>query len=580
MRCLLVALLLVSPSFDLGQQPSAASTEPAVASPVFHIRYVNGREVYIDAGRNAGLAEGTKLVIKQNPAAADGEKKEPSIEPGTVARLTVVSVASTSAVCEVQATARELVEGDSVSLPDDEVEKLVEKHALGNTRSYPMVVSFSEGDPLDEEVRESVPRPPLPEINEARGRIGFDTSVIRGIGQNGSMATEYGMVVRADITRIYGSHWNLNGYWRGLVQSATPASQATLQDLMNRTYQMSLTYVNPQAKWTAGIGRMYLPWASSLEVIDGGYFAHNLTSNTIAGVFGGSTPDPTAWNYDPSRRLAGAFLNAHGGSFEQFRYSSTVGFGVDMIHWDINRPFVFTENDFSFKRIFSLYHSMQIDKPTPNAPTPAINLGLGQSLLTLRAQVHPRVEIDLTHTYFRDVPTFESSLVGTGLLDRYLFQGISGGARIQFPERISGYFSLGRSSDSTDAKNSLNGLFGATMSNIWKTGIQADVHYSKFSSAFATGDYRSATVSRELSDRFQVNLQVGRQSFTSPLSTDKGSWIGNLFLDTDLGPRYFFQTQFTTQRGGAEQYNQWTATFGLRFDNRSHERSAAHAGQP
>jgi hypothetical protein len=71
---------------------------------------------------------------------------------------------------------------------------------------------------------------------------------------------------------------------------------------------------------------------------------------------------------------------------------------------------------------------MQIDKPTPNPSTPAVNTGLGQSMLSLRIQVHPRVTLDLTDTYFRDVPTYDPSLVGTGLLDKYLYQGINGGA--------------------------------------------------------------------------------------------------------------------------------------------------------
>jgi len=33
----------------------------------FHVRYVNGANVYIDGGRNDGLEEGTKLVLKQDP---------------------------------------------------------------------------------------------------------------------------------------------------------------------------------------------------------------------------------------------------------------------------------------------------------------------------------------------------------------------------------------------------------------------------------------------------------------------------------------------------------------------------------
>jgi hypothetical protein len=583
MGALLLSVLLASPLTMASLQQPGTDVAPSQATPIrteFHVRYVNGNNVYIDAGRNAGLADGTQVVLKQSPSGTSTGGVDIALEPGIVARLTVVSLASTSAVCQVEGSTRQLVVGDVLTLPEKEVERIVQKDALGNTRTYPMIVSFNEGDPLDEEVRDAIPHPPLPEINQARGRIGFDFSTIQGIGANGFKSSVFGMVVRADVTRIAGTYWSLNGYWRGRMQSTAPPAQSSIQDLINRTYQMSLNYVNPTSRWSAGIGRMYLPWASSLEVIDGGYLARSLTTKTIVGTFFGSTPDPTAWNYNPARKLSGGFMNFHGGNFEGLRYSSTEGAGVQLLNWTVNNPFIFTENDFSFKRVFSLYHSMQIDRPAANPGSPPINLGVGQSLLTLRIQAHPRIEFDLTDTYFRDVPTYDAALVGTGLLDKYLFQGLSGGSRIQLPYRITGYFSVGQSSASTDSKSSWNTMFGASMARIWKTDLTIDARYSKFDSSFASGTYRTVTVSRDLGERMRLYLQGGTQSFASSLSRDNGSYFANALMDTNLGSHFFVESSFTTQRGGMQEYNQVTATFGYRFDNRSHERMAAHAQVP
>ena len=584
-QIILIELLLVGATAFAAQQPAQPPTEAqqVEAAPVksdFHVRYVNGMNVYIDGGRSAGLAEGTKLVVKQDPAKPANDVSNAAIEPGIIAKLTVISVASTSAVCEIDSKARELVADDMVSLPDTEVEKLIEKNTLGNTRKYPMVVSFSEGDPLDEEVRNAIPRPPLPEVNEMRGRIGLNMSTINQLGQSGGSSSMYGMVFRADFTRMFGTHWNLNGYWRGELQKSSSQSQQTLQDLMNRTYLMSLTYVNPDSNWTAGIGRLYLPWASSLETIDGGYVARQFSPRTVVGVFAGSTPDPSSWSYNPQQRIGGGFFNAHGGSYEAFHYSTTAGAGVALLQWTVNKPFVFTENSFSYKRYFSLFESMQVDHPTANPSAPAVSTGIGQSLASLRVQVHPRVVLELTDTYLRDVPTYNANLVGTGLLDKYLFQGVSGGARVEFPLHIAGYFSLGQSSSSGDKKSSLNDLFGVTMSNIWRTGIQADVRYSKFDSAFASGTYRNLTVSRDIGERFRVNLQGGSYIYNSSLAANSNSYFVNLLADTNLGARYFVENAFTTQRGGTMNYNQWTTTFGYRFDNRSKLRRAANATHP
>ena len=581
MRRFLFSLIFSCPLWGQQAADTMASVKQSASAPMrtaFRVQYVNGKNAYVDGGRDAGLAEGMTLVIKLDPTKAERDKS--AIEPGVVARLKVVAIASASAVCEVESSGRDVVSGDTLSLPDNEIAKLVEKSALGNTRQYPMVVSFSTGDPLDEEVRETVPRPPLPEVNQIRGRIGFDVSTIHDLGQGASVSSSYGMVFRADFTRIFGTHWNLNGYWRGNLRKNSSAYQNSIQDLINRTYLMSLTYLNPQSQWSAGIGRLYIPYASSLETIDGAYGGWQFSKPAMVGIFAGSTPDPTAWNYNPQRRIGGLYLNTRGGSFDSFRYSVTGGYGVELLKWNVNRPFAFTEDDFSYKRIVSLYHSMQIDRPAANPGTAAISTGLGQSLLSLRVEAHPRVTLDLTDTYFRDVPTYDAALVGTGLLDKYLYQGINGGARIQFPRHITGYFSLGSSKDSSDPKAALNKMFGATVASIWNTGITADARFAQFDSSFASGSYTTFTVSREMRDNLRLNAQFGKYSYTSTVATNSNSSFINLVFDSNLGARLFFESMFTVQRGGTLNYNQWTSTIGYRFDNRNATRRPENVNAP
>ena len=227
-----------------------------------------------------------------------------------------------------------------------------------------------------------------------------------------------------------------------------------------------------------------------------------------------------------------------------------------------------------------MYQAMQIDRPTANPGTTPVGLGIGESLLSARFQVHPRVMLDLTDTYFRDVPTYDPVLVGTGLLDKYLYQGINGGARIQFPMHITGYFSLGSSNDSNDKKNSMNQLFGATMTNIWKTGLGVDARYSKFDSSFASGTYSTVSVMRDLGERFRLDLQAGRYEYNSSLAAASDSYFGNAIMDMNLGARFFLQGMFTAQRGGTFDYNQLTTVLGYRFDNRAAMRNRVRATQP
>lgn len=539
----------------------------------FRIRYVTLDSVYIEGGRDAGMAEGMRLVVVNSPSSAS-DNGIPTEEADTpvIAQLKVVSVAATSAVCEIVSSSRTLVVGDVARLTSEDVSTLIAKRTLSNTRAYPAIVSFSEGDPLDEEVREQVPRPPLPEVNRARGRIGIDYSGTFSGGPVRAGSSQVGLVLRTDITRIAGTYWNISGYWRGRITSRSTAGRDTLQDLINRTYHLSATYMNPSSKWVAGVGRMYLPWASSLETIDGGYIGLRVARKAVLGSFAGSTPDPTSWRYNPDRRIAGSFLNVEGGDYEKVHYTTTFGAGVSAIRWRIERPFVFAESSVSYGRILSVYDSIQIDRPRIPQGVAAVGTGVSQSFVSVRLQPHKRLAFDVNHSFFRDIPTYDPQLVGTGLLDRLLFQGFSGGARVDLPKRLTFYSSVGRSSKSGDTRSSWNNMFGVTLGSLWKTGLRLDARYSKFDSVFARGAYRSFSISRNFSDECRLDVQFGKQSFVSPLTRDSGSRFVTGSLDYSFGPHYFVQSGVTLQRGTLQRYNQYYSTFGYRFDNRSRTR--------
>ena len=133
-------------------------------------------------------------------------------------------------------------------------------------------------------------------------------------------------MIRTDITRINGTYWNLNGFWRGRLNNQSHAGQETIQDLINRTYTIGLTYDNPNSKWVAGFGRLYLPWATSLDTIDGGYFGRRLTQGVTAGIFAGSSPDPTSWNYDPEPAYRRGIRQFRGWNVRQYPVYQHFGF--------------------------------------------------------------------------------------------------------------------------------------------------------------------------------------------------------------------------------------------------------------
>jgi|SRR5579885_256165 hypothetical protein len=555
----------------IGLFTAAASAQTEEKAAVFRVKYVTTDTVYIEGGRNSGIREGMQLSVVNAPEDGKVDNGMRFRGEAHVAELKVISVADSSSVCEIVSKTEDVQVGQIAFLTMDSVQERREAESEAEADKYPVVVSFTYGDPLDDEVRQEQEKKIIQEtpVGRIRGRFGFDYGGTRESG--GYNSRQIGMVINADMTYLGGTYWNFTGYWRGNLNShssgSSNGSAQTLTDLINRTYHLSLTYENPYSPNRIGVGRLFLPWAPSLSTIDGGYFGRRISRFVTTGIFAGSTPDPTSWSYNPDQRIGGSFVNYERGDFNRVRFFSTAGLAVTTIQWRVARQFAFFENTFSWKRYISFFNSLQADEartsPLPNGgsnPT-----GVSQSYTSLHFQPLERVTFGINHNYFRSLPTFDPRLVGTGLLDQYLFQGFSGDVRVELPKRISVYTSLGRSKTSSDQKNSLNQGYGITFGRLWNTGLTADFHYSKFDSAFGNGEYESFSLTKSLNDSFRVQLMAGHQIFNSPLTTNTNSNFINAVADWNLGPRYFLEGNFGWYNGTAMKYVQWSTVFGYRF---------------
>ncbi|PYU69006.1 MAG: hypothetical protein DMG52_29985 [Acidobacteria bacterium] len=566
---LLCSAVLVAVNVARAQNPQAdqSSNKPSV----FRVKYVADGSLYIDAGRNANLQEAMKLSLVNPPP--DGVVSDAVRFRGYehIAELKVVSVADSSAVCEIVSSNGEIKVGQLAFLTPDSVVERRQAVEATEEEQYPIVMTFTYGDPLEEEIRTVQEQKQLREspVGRVRGRIGIDYGGIHEAG--GLNSKQVGLSISSDISNIGRTYWNFKGYWRGNmnVSSSTPpgANTTTLTDLLNRTYQIGLFYQSPYSPVTIGVGRLFLPWAPSLSTIDGGYLGRKITRLATVGFFAGSTPDPSSWSYNPNQHIAGTFVNFEAGDFEHTRFYSTAGVAVTSIQWKVARQFAFFENNLSWKRYMTLYSSLQADEartsPLPNGgsnPT-----GISQSYSSLHFQPFHHLGFGVNHNYFRSLPTYDPRLLGTGLLDQYLFQGFSGDVRVELVKHISVYASLGRSKATSDKKNSLNRAFGLTVPNLWKTGLLADVHYSKFDSSFGSGKYTSFSLSKNLSDSFRIQFLGGHQTFNSALSANNSSNFVNAVVDWNVGPRYFVEGNFGWYRGTTMNYQQWTTVFGYRF---------------
>lgn len=558
------------------ESETASTAEPVATrlTPVrtmFRVKGLSAESVYIDGGTNAGLQVGMSLIVRDlalSPNANDHSGGK------FVAELRILAVATTSAVAEVREAKRSVKRGDLAELTPQDADAA--RNALENKALATVRIPGSSILPIEPE-REARNSPTSSSpTSRLQGRVGLDYSNITSTGSSPGTSTQRGLSVQADMTNILGTHWNLQGYWRGRINRHSQFQEETIEETLNKTYTMQLYYDNPDSPWVAGVGRLYLPWAVSLDTIDGGYFGRKLSHNITAGVFAGSTPNITSWDYAPDHQISGSFVNFSAGSYDSFHLSSTTGVALSLLDWKLDRPYLFFENEASFKNSVSVYHSLIADDPrgvSTNGIRPGG--GISRSYLTIHLQPSRRLYFDIYHNFFRDVPTALTPIVGTGLVDKLLFQGLNVGVHVEPIRHVMLYSTIGESEKTGDEHETFNQMYGITWSEILHSGVRADLHYSKFNSNFGQGDYRLLSISRQFTNHAFWNLQLGSQYLISPFTANGQSRFAALSMDVNLGKHSYLQSGYTFVDGAAMNYRQWYTSLGFRFDHGKPE-----AGEP
>ena len=190
---------------------------------------------------------------------------------------------------------------------------------------------------------------------------------------------------------------------------------------------------------------------------------------------------------------------------------------------------------------------------------------LSRSFLTFRVQPIRRLTFDLNHNYFRGVPTFDSSLIGTGLVDKLLFQGLSTGVRADILYRITVYAQLGRNVRESDVVPSWNHLFGVTFGRIPWVQLRADVRFARFNSAFGSGSYESMTFLKELADDLRLEAQFGQQDLSSQFTRQSRSRFAGATVDWSIGQHFILGGGVMFYRGQLQNYDQIFVNLGYRF---------------
>jgi hypothetical protein len=114
-------------------------------------------------------------------------------------------------------------------------------------------------------------------------------------------------------------------------------------------------------------------------------------------------------------------------------------------------------------------------------------------------------------------------------------------------------------------------MFGMTFNQLPVLHLRASANYARFNSSFGSGSYESISLSRQMSENLRLEFLAGQQDFTSAVTTASRSRFLTSTWETNLGPHYYIQGNFTVNRGQMN-YEQWLFSIGYRFDSKNKAR--------
>jgi len=487
---------------------TAALPRDTTAASVTSVTFVSGSEIYVGAGRQEGLVEGSKLFVIRRDSVG--------------ATLRVKFLASHQASCEVLAGATDIAVGEIV-------------------RYYPHLPSTT---PIVAVRRRGPRRLSGPGIH---GRVGArylrtttrtDSS---GSTLNSTGFDQPSIDLRLNGQAIGGTPIGLAVDLRTRRTVQSSSGQPNRVDGHTRVYQASVFWGMPGAGIRTVVGRQYLTAVTSVSMFDGGLVELNGSSVTV-GAFGGLEPDAANLGFSRDIQDYGGYFQLHSKPGSRGTWSLTTGAVGSYQAAKANREFAFTQASVSSQH-FSFYGVQEVDY------YPSWKRKLGEKAFSFTSQyasafLRPSTWLSLVGSYDkrRSVRLYRESVDPETQFDDAYREGYGSGIQLTGHRlRLGGdwHRSTGGSAGGSD---SYTGTFGLDRLTAFRLGIsvratwyqnQNDSTASNPGARRTTGQLYSGRLGFDPLGPLHVDLNAGLRREDNPTAPalQKSVWYG---VDVDL----------------------------------------------
>ncbi len=522
-----------------------ASQSSSPKQDIYHVKYLSAENVYLDAGKLAGLTVGDLLTVRRNNQ--------------DVAELEIVYLSDYSASCNIKSSTTPIKPGDLVYL----------KSKAQNTGEETLILQKDSITvvPVTDKVNGTT--------QSRRNRSPF----------SGSISLQYYTWQDLDPTqldfsqptlrlnlrgrKLWGKDYYLNirGRIRRNNRSRSLNSFAPQEEWRNRIFELSFSYNNPNAILNYQLGRIISNKFSGVGYIDGLLLHFNTTEKLGVGAFAGTQPQWQYSTYQTSIQKYGGYLNYKTGNFSTGLFESTIAAVGEYHGAEVSREFIYFQNSFNGFFRWNFFQSAEVDinrkwrKDYNNS-----NITLTSLFLSGQWKATEWLMVGILYDNRRNYLTYETRTLADSLFDESLRQGLRGNLTLILPQNYRIFGNFGIRKMKTDVESTISYAGGVSKTNLIWRGSRIFLNGSGFSSFYTHGLNYSVMFGQLFMNGIQVDLGIGGYQYDLKTSQTKrhNQW-SRFQLWTNLPYHFYFSGQYEYDWGDEINGNRILLEIGYRL---------------
>lgn len=500
----------------------------------FRIKYLSAENVYLDAGKLAGLKGGDQLTVKR--------------QNKTIARIRIIYVSDYSASAVILESKGSIEVGDLAFVDKTKkVEPAEEEQTVTDTTAAVKIVP-----PPREKLKRTYHRSPFSGTISAQyyywkdlnaTKLNFSQPTLRfSLRGKQLWGKEYYLRVRARLRH--------NQRARQLNSNA-PESQ-----WRNRIFEVSFSYENEASLFNYQIGRIISNKFSGVGYIDGLLVQYNTGSLLRFGVFAGTQPEWQYADFQTSIQKYGAYGHILHGDYSSGRFESTLALTGEYHGKTVSREFIYLQNSYYQANKWSIYQSAELDinrgwrKDISGGSNLFTNFNIGDLSLTnfyISGQWNFSrwLMVGAMYDNRKNYLTYETRSLADSLFSDIRRQGVRGNVTLILPKNYRLYGNFGIRKRKTDVESTYSYGGGLSQTDFLFPRTRLFLNAAGFTNFFTNGITYSAMLGRYLINRVNFDLGFGGYRYSLKASQDyrNNQWVRVNTL-TDFLRRLYLSGQY------------------------------------